>query len=200
MQPKRYNFVLASSSPRRQELLRYLLSEFKIIAPDTDETPLPGEKPPLFAKRAAYEKALWVRQHLGPEPSVVIAADTIIALDGTIIGKPRNSADAANILQKLSHRAHDVLTGLAVLVCQDGRITKKFRQCVRTRVFFKELGTDEIAAYIATGEPLDKAGAYAIQGQASYMIRRISGSPTNVIGLPLAELKDTLTAIISSKD
>jgi septum formation protein len=170
--------VLASASPRRAELLRLAGYLFSVAHADLDETPLHGEAADVYVRRLAEEKAAAVAARhpdaggLGPHTTVVV--------DGDILGKPADAADAAAMLTRLQGRAHDVLTGVAVRGPDTGASA-----VARTRVWFAAMTADEIAAYVATGEPMDKAGAYGIQGQASRYVTRIDGSYPNVMGLPV---------------
>ena len=176
--------VLASASPRRRELLASLGLDFVIKIPEIDETPLPNEVPRLFAERLAREKAEAIT---ADSESVLIAADTIVVQHETILGKPGNEKEAFSMLSGLSGPTHEVITG----VCgKRGAHTEVFS--VLTEVIFRALNPKEIENYIATGDPMDKAGAYAIQGGASHMVKAINGSYTNVVGLPLCELHETL--------
>jgi septum formation protein len=174
--------VLASSSPRRRRFLEELGIPFKVVLPRTDESPEEGESPLHFARRAAAEKAREVARRAGKN-AMVVAADTIVVLGRRILGKPRNSADARRMLRALSGRRHEVMTGVCVI---NGAKRRSFVS--RTAVEFKKLTKQEIEFYVASGEPMDKAGAYAIQGLGSFMVRAIRGSYTNVVGLPVAEL------------
>jgi septum formation protein len=179
--------ILASASPRRAELLESAGIRFVVVPGHIDETPFPGELPAAHVLRLAEEKA---REVAGREPGrFFIGADTVVVCDGEIMGKPRDDDDAVRMLRKLSGVAHEVITGFAVL---DRGEEAAVSRAVTTRVFFKQLADAEIAAYVATGCPRDKAGAYAIQGGAAYMVERIDGSYTNVVGLPLCEVVATL--------
>ncbi|WP_298437621.1 Maf family nucleotide pyrophosphatase [Geobacter sp.] len=179
--------VLASASPRRLELLASAGVEFDVFASDIPEEPLPGEPPADFAKRLARDKA--VAAAARTEGRFFIGADTIVVCDGEIMGKPADEADAVRMLRKLSGVAHSVITAYAIYdKARDGLLCK----AVVTKVFFKSLRDEEIASYVATGCPMDKAGAYAIQGGAAYMVERIDGSYTNVVGLPLCEVMEDL--------
>jgi septum formation protein len=168
------DLVLASQSPRRSELLRNAGIPFRVQAADVDETPLPGEPPVDYVRRLAHAKANAVPGNL------VLGADTVVVASGEILGKPANPADATRMLQLLSGRSHEVITG----VCLAGAETIVAHDT--TTVFFSPLTGEEIAGYVATGEPMDKAGAYAIQGLASRFVERIEGSYSNVVGLPVA--------------
>ncbi len=174
--------TLASASPRRRELLASLGIDFVVVVPEIDETPLSGEKPRAFAERLAEEKACAV-----DADGTVVAADTIVVQNETILGKPADTAHAREMLLALSGGTHEVITGVCV---KSAARTVVFS--VVTEVVFRILTNDEIARYIATEEPMDKAGAYAIQGGAAHMVRSIQGSYTNVVGLPLCELHETL--------
>ena len=173
--------ILASASPRRQELLRNAGIPFEVQPADINETPLPGEAPRDCAERLAREKALAVFRRQSRH--YVLGADTIVVVDETILGKPRDGADAARMLRLLSGRTHEVITG----ICLVGPIAEDAEQAAETtRVTMLEISDDEIRDYIAIGEPMDKAGAYAIQGIASRWIPRIEGDYSNVVGLPVA--------------
>jgi septum formation protein len=179
--------VLGSASPRRAALLREMGVPFAVCASDIPEMPAPGEAPADFARRAACEKGAAVaRRRPG---HWVLAADTVVAVDGEILGKPRDEADAARMLRRLADRTHEVLTGVALYgpdgACADSSV-------VATRVTFRALSDAEIAAYVASGEPADKAGAYAIQGGAAPFVRALEGSYSNVVGLPLDEVRALL--------
>jgi len=177
--------VLASSSPRRVEVLRNAGFEFEIIPARVDESPRPGESPVALAERLAREKAEDVAARLAPDnDAVVLGADTVVVGDdGSLLGKPSSSADAAAMLEKLSGRTHEVITGIALVAAGGGR-TRLAHE--RTRVSFRDVSRPEIDAYVASGEPLDKAGAYAIQGRAGRFVTRIEGCYFNVMGLPLS--------------
>ena len=180
--------VLASASPRRSELLELAGIPFRVAPADIPEQPLPGEEAIPHALRLAEGKA---RAGAAQEPQgrFFIGADTIVVLDGCIMGKPQDSADAVRMLTALSGRSHEVVTAYCVL---DRATGQQACQAVRTVVQFKELSSGEIDRYVASGCPLDKAGAYAIQGGAAHMVREIRGSYTNVVGLPTCELYETL--------
>ena len=180
------NLVLASSSPRRREFLKQLGLSFKVVAPRIEEQPEKDEDPWHFARRLAVDKARDVASRLGGR-KIVIAADTIVVLGKRILGKPKSVADARRMLRLLSGHRHEVVSGLCVM-----SRAKSASLVVGTDVEFKKLTREEVEFYIASGEPMDKAGAYAIQGIGSFMIRAIHGSYTNVVGLPVAELLDLL--------
>lgn len=185
--------VLASSSPRRRRLLRQLGVGFSVRCPDVDERPLPGEPPGSHVRRLARAKARSVARELAPGCGAqwVLGADTVIVLDGRILGKPRDAREAAGMLARLSGRTHEVLTGVALVPAGGGGRARS--SMVRSRVEMKPFDVAVIRRYIATGEPLDKAGAYAVQGRGRCLIVRVSGSLTNVVGLPLERLKRLLT-------
>lgn len=180
--------VLGSASPRRAALLREMGVPFAVLASDVPETPEPGEAPASFARRAAIDKGAAVAR-LRPG-AWVLAADTVVAVAGEILGKPRDAADARRMLRALSGRAHEVLTGVA-LFAPGGACVEARAVC--TAVTFRPLSDAEIAAYVASGEPADKAGAYAIQGGAAGFVRDVNGSVSNVIGLPVDEVRELLT-------
>lgn len=173
----RSRLVLASASPRRAEILARLGIEFMVRPPDVTETVRAGELPAVAARRLAIEKAASVVRRPG---ELVLAADTIVALDGETLGKPAGQADAVEMLQRLAGRDHHVFTGLAL------RSDERIRSGVeRTRVRFRPLARSECEEYVATGEPADKAGAYGIQGRGSALVDGIDGDFFNVMGLPV---------------
>lgn len=179
--------VLASASPRRAELLASAGLSFIVVSSRVVEERLAGEAPEQFVRRLAAAKAREVAA--GRRDGFVLGADTEVVLDGEVLGKPRDDADAGAMLERLSGRGHDVLTGYEVY---DAAAGHGEGGVVRTRVEFAPLSRSQIVAYVATAEPRGKAGAYAIQGRAAGMIRRIDGSYTNVVGLPLFEVLETL--------
>lgn len=177
--------ILASASPRRRELLTQAGFSFEVHPAHIPEDPRPNEDPIAYVTRLAREKAQAVFDQLAVNdsapPTVVLGADTTVTLDGHILGKPESPADAARILRLLSGRTHRVITGVAVVTAERIEVAAEV-----TAVRFLALSDHEIANYIATGEPMDKAGAYAIQGRAARWIPRIEGCYFNVVGLPLA--------------
>ena len=179
--------ILASQSPRRRELLARLGLTFTVRAAELDETMDPGLSPADEVARLSAEKAAAVDPGDG---SVVVAADTVVVLEGKILGKPRDKADAARMLQDLSGRDHQVMTGLTV---RRGPVVQT--DTVVTHVHFRPLDHREVAAYVASGEPMDKAGAYGIQGLASIFVDRLDGDYYNVMGLPLCRLCRMLRAV-----
>ncbi len=181
--------VLASGSPRRREYFERMGYAFEVVRPGTEERVRGGETARDYVERNAAEKAAEVARREGAG-TVVVSADTVVVLGGEILEKPKDAADARRMLRELSGATHQVMTGLCIREGGDGG--KEVRTVVVTDVEFKPLEEGEIEAYIASGEPMDKAGAYAIQGRAAYMIREIRGSYTNVVGLPLAETVDVL--------
>jgi septum formation protein len=178
--------ILASSSPRRQELLREAGIPFQVHAAHINEDQIPGERADEYALRLSREKAQAVATYY-PQ-SYVLGADTIVVVDGEVLGKPKDHADAVRMLRLLSGRSHAVTTAVS-LVAPDARTDT--RACT-TKVYFRELTEDAIRQYIAGGEPMDKAGAYAIQGGASLWAYRIEGEYSNVVGLPLSLVTDML--------
>lgn len=187
--------VLASASPRRRELLAQLgmgneQFKFDVLAADIDETHLEGETARVFVKRLAIEKAQAGLALYGKTDAVVLGSDTIVVLDEHILGKPQDEADAKSMLEQLSGRAHSVMTAVAMT---DG--TQTLSTVVETKVQFCELTEQDILAYIATGEPMDKAGAYGIQGLGGCFVQGIEGSYSAVVGLPLVETKALLIQI-----
>jgi septum formation protein len=186
----RKRIVLASASPRRSELLESAGISFSVVPADIPEVPLPGESPTEHVLRLAEEKALAVAETA--EGDLFIGADTVVVCDDEIMGKPVDAADARRMLSALSGRSHEVITGYAV---HDRTRRATDSNVVCTRVIFKPLTAEEIDAYIDTGCPFDKAGAYAIQGGAAYMVRGIEGSYTNVVGLPLCEVVEVLKRV-----
>ena len=180
--------ILASTSPRRAELLRNAGISFSVLTSAIDETPVPGELPNDMVLRLANAKAeLVAARAVGP--AIIIAADTTVTLDGKILGKPRSSDDARHMLEQLSGRTHSVLTGVSLIRLPDAAHLEFVES---TLVHFQPLTSEEISAYLSTGEPFDKAGAYAIQGRAARYIPRVEGCYFNVVGLPLARLTSAL--------
>jgi septum formation protein len=172
--------ILASASPRRRELLGQLRLRFEVVPSEIDEV-LAGPPTPETVAALALAKARAVACRVGA--GVVLGADTVVVLDGVALGKPVDAGDAAAILRRLRGRAHEVITGIAAVDAATGRTDTT---AVVTRVVMAEVTDDAIAAYVAGGEPLDKAGAYGIQGAGSALVARYEGSYSNVVGLPLA--------------
>jgi septum formation protein len=180
--------ILASASPRRAEILRDAGLSFSVLSSAIDETAYPGETPADLVLRLANAKAdLVAARTVGP--AIVIAADTVVVLEGQILGKPRSTDDARHMLERLSGRTHSVLTGVSLVRLPDAE-RRQFAET--TLVHFVQLTEEDISDYLATEEPYDKAGAYAIQGRAGRYIPRIEGCYFNVVGLPLAHLLSTL--------
>lgn len=175
--------ILASSSPRRAELLKQIGLDFEIRAGNVDETPLPGLSPPELVRYLAEKKAAAVARQLND--GIVIAADTVVVWQGLLLGKPLDEDDAFAMLSRLQGSVHEVFTGIALAGARSGKSLVGHEQ---TRVFFRAIGEDEIRRYVAGGEPLDKAGAYGAQGRGAVFIKRLEGCYTNVVGLPLARL------------
>lgn len=191
----REGLILASSSPRRKELLALAKIPFVSIAADVDEASIVGESASEMVRRLALLKASTVA--LEHPQQWVLGADTTVELDGEIFAKPRDAQDALSMLTKLQGRRHNVFTGFCVTNHQNG--IEEVR-CIKTEVQFIEMGQSQIRAYVETGECMDKAGAYAFQGLGSLMIRSVTGSVTNVIGLPIAEVIDTFCELGVSFD
>lgn len=193
--------ILASASPRRRELLAQAGFKFEVYPAHIPEDPLDGEDPIAYVSRLAREKAEVVfgalsgadgrlrNDGLDVEPLAVLGADTTVTLDEHILGKPEDATDAARMLRLLSGRTHRVITGVALATAAGVEVAAE-----TTAVSFLEMTDEEIAAYVATGEPMDKAGAYAIQGRAARWIPRIEGCYFNVVGLPLALVSRLLEA------
>jgi nucleoside triphosphate pyrophosphatase len=179
--------VLASASPRRLELLRIARIPFSARPADVDEQPLANEKPEAYVLRLAEAKARAVWQ----PGELTLGADTVVTLDGLLLGKPADAADAGRMLRLLSGRIHRVLTGICLY---DGTFAKTAVET--TAVEFLELTGQEIDAYVASGEPFDKAGAYGIQGEASKFVLRVDGCYFNVVGLPVARVYSFIRSIL----
>lgn len=199
--PRRYNpretmkssnvappVILASASPRRRELFALLGVPFSVRTAEVDETPRPGETPAHTVARLALSKASAVAE---PHDSLVVAADTLVVLNGEVLGKPADAGEAIAMLRRLRGRAHQVLTGFVVL---DTASNTTHMEVVTTRVKMRTYSPAEIAAYIASGDPLDKAGAYAIQHPDFAPVAKLDGCPANVMGLPVCRLAQALRA------
>ncbi len=182
------HYILASKSPRRRELLSEMGIPFRIETRETDETLPSGIHPREGVRLLAERKAMALPAY--DEETVVIAADTLVEADGLPLGKPRDPADARAMLRALSSRAHNVHTGVAVR-----RGERLLSSVVTTAVFFRALTEEEIDAYVASGEPMDKAGAYGIQGGAAKFVSRYEGAYDNVVGLPCELLKSLLAEV-----
>lgn len=183
--------VLASSSPRRQRLLRDLGLPFAVVKPQVDESRNMDEALLDYVERLSREKAETAAHTLGDAPALVIAADTIVIdCEGGLLGKPVDAADARRMLRRLRNREHTVVTAFTIL--QTGERSRTLARQVRTAVTMRDYSDEEIEAYIASGDPFDKAGGYAIQNKSFNPVARIKGSYSNVVGLPLAELQEVL--------
>ena len=176
------DIVLASKSPRRKELLKLLDLDFKIITADIDETMDPTLPVADEVARLSFDKAAAVKSVV-PGDTIIISADTVVELEGKVMGKPKDKADAFNMLKILSGNTHNVLSGITVMK-GDRHISKT----IVTKVHFREISDQEINAYIETLEPMDKAGSYGIQGRGSKFVSGIVGDYFNVVGLPVCEL------------
>lgn len=184
------SIVLASASPRRSELMELAGLPCSVVPADICEDVLPDEQPDEHVLRLSREKAEAVAK--SSPGRFYIGADTVVVLDDRIMGKPKDEAEAYRMLESLSGRGHKVITGITIL---DQETAVCVSQSVVTEVFFKNLSAQEISSYIATGCPMDKAGAYAIQGRAVHFVRSICGSYSNVIGLPMTELYELLQTL-----
>lgn len=177
--------VLASGSPRRRALLERAGVSFEVCPADLQEERGPGEEPGDFARRVAAEKARAVAGRLGTEPPrLVLGADTVVVVEGDVLGKPADATDALALLSRLVGRAHRVLTAVTVVATAPRR---EYHVLVESRVSMRPASQDELRDYVASGEPLDKAGAYAVQGEGRRFVTALEGSETNVIGLPVEE-------------
>ena len=189
--------ILASGSPRRRTLLSQAGLEFEIHPPDIDESVLPGETPEQLVIRLAAAKAQAVADGLIENPRRwVLGSDTVVVLAGEIIGKPRDPEDAVRMLLRLTGHTHRVVTGVAVIDALQGCIRS---QAVESEVVMRSADEAEIRDYVATGEPLDKAGAYALQGKGRRFVSRVEGSESNVIGLPMEETLALLAEAATSE-
>ena len=191
--------ILASGSPRRAELLRAAGYAFEIVAPEVDESIRAGEAAAAYVRRLAAEKSAAALEVVarGFQPqhqATIIGADTVVVVDGAILGKPCDDGEAAAMLRRLSGRPHVVMTGVSL---RQG--PHELGRVVTTDVYVRDLSDDDLAWYVASGEGRDKAGAYAIQGLASRFIPRIAGSYSNVVGLPVACVVELLASLLASK-
>ncbi|MGE0683783.1 MAG: nucleoside triphosphate pyrophosphatase [Candidatus Binatia bacterium] len=182
--------ILASASPRRRQLLQEAGAAFTVRPSNTEELVFPGESPDEYALRIAREKAQEVARHSTGD--WILGADTIVEINGLVLGKPKDVEDGARMLRLLSGRTHQVKTAFTIL---DGAGQVKAQQVVTSRVTFKALSDEQIREYLATGEPFDKAGAYAVQGIGAALVDHVEGSYTNVVGLPVAEVLVVLRAL-----
>ncbi|OSB17211.1 septum formation inhibitor Maf [Clostridium sporogenes] len=185
------NIILASASQRRQELLKRILGNFQIIVSDFDESSIPFKNNiPFYVMNLAEGKARSVsKKIMDQDNNLIIGCDTIVAFNNRILGKPKDKKDAFEMLQALSGNEHEVYSGLAILDVKSNKIIKDF---VCTKVKFSKLTSSQIEKYINTGDPMDKAGAYGIQGKAGVFVENINGCYYNVVGLPLNKLNSML--------
>ncbi|TFZ40012.1 septum formation inhibitor Maf [Soehngenia longivitae] len=181
------NFILASASPRRKEIFKQIGIDIKVVESSINESIRTDERPEQIAMSLAFQKAIDVSNKV--DNSIIIAADTIVVKENEIIGKPKNKLDARKTLQSLSGQKHSVITGFALI--DNNRLTK-IVDYELTEVYFKDLDTIEIEAYLETYEYLDKAGSYAIQGKGSLLVEKINGCYFNVVGLPISKINDSL--------
>lgn len=188
---KKVKLILASSSPRRKEILEKEGFEFEIILPDNIDENKVSLDPVNHVLELSRKKAESVAKRT--DEGLILGADTIVVLDGEILGKPKDEKEAQVILKKLGGKAHKVYTGLTLINKSNDKILSDYDY---TKVFFNQLEDEDISNYIATGEPLDKAGAYGIQGMGSFLVHHIEGNLDNVIGLPMKKLKEMLKRII----
>ncbi len=186
------DYILASASPRRRELMNIISDKFEAAVSDADESAInpTGVPPSIYVQQLALLKAAsTAKKFLKNKKAIIIAADTIVVLDSKIIGKPKDEADAEKILASLSGREHEVYTGYCIMRIRDAKTTCS---SVRTKVKFRGLSDDMIKAYIKTGEPMDKAGAYGIQAKGALLVESIEGDYFNVVGFPVSEIAKTL--------
>ncbi len=193
-----YKIILASKSPRRSELLKQIGLEFEVLVSDKEEvvtSNIPGE----VVKELSIQKAVDVRDmYVNAEHSekfIIIGADTVVAIDEKILGKPKDEEDALNTLMSLSGRAHDVYTGVTLIV-NDGEREQRDTFYVRTKVYMYENTNEELLAYISTKEPMDKAGSYGIQGIGAKLVEKIEGDYNNVVGLPVSAIYNKIKKLI----
>ncbi|MFW5646744.1 MAG: Maf family protein [Acetivibrio ethanolgignens] len=187
--------ILASASPRRRELMDVLELPYEVI-PSTKEEVITSTIPADVVKELSFikaedvaQKAVLKTENSEEELALVIGADTVVACDNEILGKPKNEENAKEMLRKLAGRSHSVFTGIALLWIKDGKIAKTVNKAVETKVLVEAMSEEEIAAYVATGEPMDKAGAYAIQGKFAPYISGIEGDYYNVVGFPICTVR-----------
>lgn len=179
--------VLASASPRRKQYLSYLGLPFEVVVPDVDESTVDGETPEQLVMRLSKLKAKAVSQRLSDNEAVIIAADTVVAYKGQVLGKPKNDDDAFNMIKMLQGDTHEVYTGCTIL--KGDRISNF---AVSTKVTFASLDDELIRTYVNSGESRDKAGSYALQGIAAMLIQKVEGSVSTVVGLPICEVREVL--------
>ena len=181
------NIILASASPRRKEILENVNVKFTVVASNIDEVILDNEPPKELVMRLAFEKCMDVARK--NEDALVIGADTIVVMDDQILGKPKNEEDAYNMIELLSNKKHQVITGISLINLS---LDKKVIDYVVSEVTFKDLSKETIRDYINTKESLDKAGAYGIQGYGGLLVESISGDYFNIVGLPISRISDLL--------
>lgn len=179
--------ILASASPRRKQYLSYLGLPFEVVVPDVDESTVEGESPEQLVRRLSKLKAQAVQQRLSDDDCIIIAADTVVAFEGHVLGKPKDEEDAFNMIKMLQGKVHEVFTGCTIT---SGNKTSNF--AVSTRVTFANLDDELIRTYVKSGESMDKAGSYALQGIAAALIKKVEGSVSTVVGLPICEVRECL--------
>jgi len=179
--------ILASSSPRRKELLERVVSSIRVITPNVDESRRPGEALAPFLRRVSLEKARSVYENVKTDPVVIIAADTVVVYRNQVLGKPKGHSDALKTLKLLSGKTHRVLTSYSIISQK-----KKVTRVITSRVWMRSYSLREIRGYLLQNESMDKAGAYGIQGAGAALVARVEGSYTNIVGLPLAEVVQDL--------
>jgi len=189
MKDSTMKLILASNSPRRRQLLALLGLDFQVVPADVDETPFPGEPAVDYVLRLAAGKATWVRDNVEPN-AVIIAADTTVTDKGQILGKPRGETEASDMLRQLRGRVHQVYSGVAI--ASNGNL---ITVSVGTDVPMRRYSDDEIQRYVASGDPLDKAGAYAIQHVGFHPVEKLGGCYANVMGLPLCHLTKAMRSL-----
>ncbi|MBM3240504.1 septum formation inhibitor Maf [Candidatus Poribacteria bacterium] len=185
--------ILASASPRREQLLKQIGLEFEVMPSDFDESRVCMNNPAETAERAALEKARAVAKKL--IEGIVIGADTIVVHENEVMGKPKDQSDAIKMLKRLSGKKHEVITGVALV---NARNNREYVWSEKTSVWFRQLSNIEIKKYVESGQPMDKAGAYGIQGRAAAFVKKINGCYFNVVGLPLASLVENLKRFIGT--
>ncbi|MCD8391248.1 MAG: Maf family protein [Firmicutes bacterium] len=186
------DFVLASASPRRKELMRLIAEDFRVVVSDADESAIDKAAlpPSIYVQELALLKAsASAKKVLKDKKAIIIGADTIVVSNGEIMGKPADDGGAFDMLRALSGKTHEVYTGFCIMRVRDAYTVC---DCVKTEVTFRDLSDEKIRAYIKTGEPRDKAGAYGIQGKGSMLIKKISGDYFNVVGFPISEIAAVL--------
>ena len=189
-----YRIVLGSSSPRRQEMLQQMGLDFDICKPETEERRKEGESPSDYVLRNCQEKAQWVMKQQGDASVLVIAADTIVVQGDRVLEKPLSEVDAKDMLRCLSGQSHEVMSAFSVILRRNDKLIVK-SHLERTTVHFAELSESDISFYVQTGEPMDKAGSYGIQGIGGFMVKRIEGSYSNVVGLPMHQLLEVMKSL-----